>query len=408
MSYDPDFILTVGGQNVTQYVMNWALSLPDNDSCSLTFSLENQNSQLAGAVRVNDQVNFCFGYTGRMSEMLTLDILSVAPEFNTGTKIIKVTAYDEFHKLCGDCLKGCFKKGTDTVGIAESVIKSKTSYSPNVDMKSPKFPPDHRPVAPGLNSFQTIKLYSDMSYTDKNPEISNSIYTDKGGVPDNFSGTNDGGWKTAAKQGTARIDSRNPDSTNQDKDNTIDQNRNRNANKNQNSNTVTAKLALMGYPELRPSLGVTVLNVDEYSGEWYCNHVNHKWDGKNLTTDASVQRGEIEKQEGGGRGGKSKAPNPMIIGSDPFKKEIYVGPRKTDAPSQATFTYGVGEEVVSFHPHVNTQKKGATQKVGSEGPLMDAVNKRTNNSASNTKPSGSSGSSGSAPSLYPGMTPTGK
>jgi hypothetical protein len=386
MSYDPDFIVVLNGQNVTPSVMNWALSLPDNDSCSLAFSLENQNSQFAGAVKANDQVNFMFGYEGRMSEMLTLDILSVAPEYAVGSKTIKITAYDEFHKLCGDCMKGCFKKGTDTVSGSEAVIRNKTSYTPKVDMKSPKFPPDYRPPVPGLSSFQTLMSFANMSNTDKNPEVSGNLYTDQGGTPDNFGGTNDGGWKAAAKQGTARIDSRNPDSTNQNKDNTIDQNRNRNANKNQNSGTITAKLALMGYPELRPSAGVTVLNVDEYSGEWYCNHVNHKWDGSNFTTDCSLQRGDVGKQEGGSSGcGKSKAPNPMIVGSDPFKKEMYVGPRKTDAPSQATFTYGVGNEVISFHPHINVQKKGATQKVGSEGPLTDAVKKRTKNEASNKK-----------------------
>jgi hypothetical protein len=373
MSYDPDFLLIVNGADVTRSLMNWHLALSDKESCSLTFSVENQNSEYAGLFQINGQVIFCFGYADNIQPSITLDILSIAPEFNTGTKSIKVTAYDQLHKLCNGSMKGCFKKGTKTDQAIKDTITACTTCTPNVNLTSPNFEPNHRSASPGWNPIQNIYYNANMSQASEDAGISSSYYPDVPGAPSSFSGTFENGWRTPATSWKARTDSRNPDSTTQNKDNTIDQNRNKNMNKNRNSRTVTAKLSLRGYPDLRPSACLTILNVDEYSGVWYCNHVDHLWaNGNNqYLTHAGLMCGEVGNTGGSG----SNAPNPMIVSCDPFKNQIYVGPRQTNAASQATFTYGVGEEVISFHPHITTEKKGASQGVGSSGKLIDAAGK---------------------------------
>lgn len=377
MNYDPDFLLIANGVDVTQSLMNWHLSLPDNDSCSLSFQVENQNSQYAGLFLPNIQVSFCFGYMGYLQPMITLDILSIAPEFNVGIKTVKITAYDEIHKLCGGNMQGAFKKGVDTKQAIKDTIKNYTGIDPEVGLDSPKFASNFRIPCIGKTPMQLIDYCKDMSFTDKGDEIKSYYQDPVAGPPESFAGTADPGWRQPATSWKARTDSRNPDSSQQNKDNTIDQNRNKNMNKKRNSGTITAKLALMGYPDLRPSACITVLNVDEYSGDWYCNHVDHMWSNENAQylTSASLQKGEIDKGESGEG---SKAPNPMVVSCDPFKKSIYCGPRKTDAASQATFVYGVGQEVISFHPSISTEKKGASQGVGSKGKLIDAAGKSSN------------------------------
>jgi hypothetical protein len=376
MSYDPDFVLIVNGQDITPYLMLWHLSLPDNDSCSFQASIANQNSEFAGFFKPNNQLNFCFGYVGHLTPMISLDILTISPEYAVGKKTIKITAYDEIHKLCGQNLKGCFDRGVNTKDATEAIIKQ---YAPNVkpkvDVEPPNIDKKQRLMLPGYTAIGAMRRLLEMSKPKQDSLINNDYWPGPGGRPQNFYGENNIGWNSEAKQHTARIDNRNPKDPNPNKANTIDQNRNRNAQKNKNASTLTAKLSLWGCPDLKPSAGITILNVDEWSGDWYCNHVDQKWDGSDYTTDASLQRGEIAKQGKGGSGksGKSKAPNPMVISYDPFTKEMYAGPRKTDCESQATFIYGAGQEVISFDPTITVAHKGGPEKVGSSGPLTDSV-----------------------------------
>jgi hypothetical protein len=84
---------------------------------------------------------------------------------------------------------------------------------------------------------------------------------------------------------------------------------------------------------------------------------------------------------------------------DPYTKEFYVGPRRTDAPSQATFVYGSGDELITFKPHLNAQKKKGKEKVGSKGANIDAAQKRIQQKFEgyNNKSSGSATSGSSTP-----------
>jgi phage protein D len=386
MSYDPDFLVVVDGTNVTQSVMDWNLSLPDNDSCTLSVTIENQNSEWAGLVKVNSQVSFLFGYVDNIQPMIMLDVLHVAPAFELGTKTIKFRGTDELHKLNSNSMKGCFKSGTDTAAVCKNIAKAYTSYTPDVNLTSPKFQKDFAPASPGWTPMQNIQYYSKMSRNPNgNPNSSWTPFLPGPSSVQDFKGTLPQGNGSAPIQNNARIDNRDPKCSSSDQcgANTIDQNRNANMNQNKKAGTVTAKLHLMGYPSLRPSQGVTVLNVDEYSGAWYATQVNHSWEkGGNYFTDVTLQSGSPDCSD--------KAPAPMVISCDLFNKSIYIGPRKTDAASQATFVYGSGDETISFHPVISTEnkKKGASQSVGSKGKLADSVG----NSANQQSPKYKSGS----------------
>jgi hypothetical protein len=401
MPYDPDFLLTVGDRNVTPYVVSWHLKLSDNDTCSLEFIVENQNSQFVGFFQPNMQISFVFGYPGRMMPQINFEILSISPSFDIGKKTIQVVAHDEMHKLCNSCMKGNFGKGIKPSDATKRILeKYLPGIKPNVDLKDPNLQGNFQiPIAaktPAEAIFY-MSMFCDSTKNDNNPL--NNIWPKEVGAPQGFKGYVENGWMGAPLLNRSRIDNRDPNSANPNKDNTIDQNRNENKQKNQNGPTITAQLTLLGYPELKPSESVTVLNVDEWSGDWYCNHVDQKWDGGSLITSAKLQRGEIDKSGGktGGKKGTSKAPNSMCMAIDPYTKECYVGPRRTDAASQATFTYGSGDETISFKPHLNVQKKKAKEKIGSKGPNIDSHENRIMQKYEGFKNSGPSGTPNPSP-----------
>ena len=116
---------------------------------------------------------------------------------------------------------------------------------------------------------------------------------------------------------------------------------------------------------------MTLLNVGRGSGVWFVKSVNHHWQvSSGFVTHAQLVRGDNEKAQGGG---KCNAPRPMVIHSEIYNQErtVYCGPRKTDAENQATFTYGDGQNLISFHVTENGAKNKKGAGTDTKGKLRD-------------------------------------
>lgn len=175
--------------------------------------------------------------------------------------------------------------------------------------------------------------------------------------------------------------------------NTIDANRANNARNRAAEDRITGTLRLSGVPILKAALCVTILNVGpRASGKWYVKTVDHEWDAtKGYTTSASLLRNQLPtggKKKGSGKS-PSKTGSPVTIRADIYKKgDVIVAPRKLDAESQATFTYGDDDfRIDSFSCSINhVEKKGKDKNVGSETHLIDAKKKVGDNKTPSNMP----------------------
>lgn len=123
-----------------------------------------------------------------------------------------------------------------------------------------------------------------------------------------------------------------------------DQNRLTNAQKRAESKVITAKLEVVGMG-IRGQQNITVQKVGPFaSGKWYVKDATISG-GKNkgLEAHASLMRGTTKESSDSG------VATPIVMYADIYQKDqVYIGPRKADAPNQATLTFGEGDFVKSF------------------------------------------------------------
>lgn len=380
---DPDFMLSVGGQDVSRSVTDWELSVNDDKLCSLGFTLENQESQWAGKVKIDEEVAFKFGYKDEMSPIIKMTIRVRETQYDIGQKVLRLTAYDKTERLNGGNMQGCFKEGCKTNEAISSLLES-NGMKPNVKLLSPKWEEGFR--FPMINLTAAQGIYTLMQLSKETGEHQyikqQSVYGPDLKVPSLFKGVGFNGTPQVPTLGQSRLDTRDwekdqkigeiQDKLQQSiedahKRNIVDGNRANNVQQKQQENKVTATLELLGYPSLRVNKSLTIENVDESSGDWYIKSFTHKWSpSSGFKSSVHLMRGDLSKQEkskGGSKKGKANAPNTMIMHAEIFDGDsVYCGPREGDAESIATLVYGDGNYVISF----KAKEDGKSTKDGAE------------------------------------------
>lgn len=131
-----------------------------------------------------------------------------------------------------------------------------------------------------------------------------------------------------------------------------DKNRHDNHKKKHTAKTFTAKIELRGFPTLRAKKDIHVANVGAMaSGDYYVESVTHQWSagGGYRTTASLIRSGDMASQH-----------NPMVMYADMFEPgTIWAEPRPIGKETQATFTYGTGEHLISFEFTFNPQPNRA-------------------------------------------------
>ena len=170
------------------------------------------------------------------------------------------------------------------------------------------------------------------------------------------------------------------------------QNRGENRNKSGGSEPIKGELVVVGYPTLRAKTTVEIQGVGPAaSGTWYVKSTRHSWQkNKGYITHASLVRGQVG---GSGTGGRS----PLVFYADIWdQNRCYFGPRKDNDPPQMTFTFGAGEDVVSFRYHCKPQlSKSAGEKGKGRGKGIDLWDYNKPYSVGPAEKSGSDSSNGS-------------
>lgn len=103
MSIDPDFIITINGENVTRYTHEWKFT-DSEKKASLEVTLKNPDQVLSNKFDTGQDVSIIFGYVGNMGEKVEMTIKKYEEGYSVDDShdFIKVTGVDCLDALEGD------------------------------------------------------------------------------------------------------------------------------------------------------------------------------------------------------------------------------------------------------------------------------------------------------------------
>jgi len=354
---ETDFVITVAGRDVTKDTLEWTAVESEQKMSKVEVTLSNEERKNDGIGQTGEMLSIRFGEDGSLDEPLQFPIVEDEEEnLEKGPLKIKLCGYDESQKLAGGKNKGNFDKDMNARQIADSICKQ-LGIKLDGSGGGPKF--TDQPFGVYNEKWHQVlyRLKKQLKVKSKGGGASSgglrSVFPkDKGGKPAQFAGETALGASGAAVGRTFL-----PPKEGLEFDENLASNNAAGA----AGSPVTAELVLRGFPRLRAGKCITVLNVgSKYSGEWYAEEIERTGGGKKGSrTKCSLIRG------GQGKGGAG-AESPNVFFAKAFEKQptIFMGQRDLDGESQATFTYGIGERVISFKPRTKPQSQRGAGEPG--------------------------------------------
>lgn len=335
-SLDPDFIVTLAGKDITEFVQNWELLDDEEGMSTLSVQLANPDMRNSGMASEWDWLAIRFGYQADLSGQAGFYIMEVTEAYPSGEPTLQLKAYDETASQAGDKQKGNFDTNNTKTALEQNTDNA--GMLPDIEGAGIEFEEKETKCnAMNENGWECNRKYM---HTLKSSGGSGS-----GGTSPNYEQKSSKQNTKPNKIGYSRSGAglTNPTNGGEGK-NILDQNRMQNDKNTNQGEPITGSLELVGYPWLRAKTCVNILNVGpKSSGTYYVKSVTHRWDASSgYMTSASLIR------SGYGKGGAGQA-QPIVYYADIYKKnQLYVGPRKIDSEPEDHFTYGVGGPLVSF------------------------------------------------------------
>lgn len=348
---DQVYIITVGGRDVSEDVIDWEV-VDDEEKCSqLKVELASPELRYADAFNTGDDFQIRFGWSEELSPAATLPAQDSDRNYLTKDHdTVVVIGRDPLQQMAGGQHRGNHKKG-DNKQIIQSELEARGMKPDMGSGSSVDF--GKRPPVMNENSWQVAKKYGSTMGSGgggsggsqpKSPmagEKESSVPGTKMERDQGHSWPSAEGW---TKDGKGR-----------------DNNRSSNANKHHGSEPITGTLELKGCPKLRAKTCIDIVGVgNKDSGTWYVKRAVHRGGkGKFFTTTATLIRGGSGK---GGAGGET----PVVMYTDIWNKgKVYMGPRKSNQGASLTITRG-DEYFKDFRvqERVQRQRGGGEPKKG--------------------------------------------
>jgi hypothetical protein len=353
---DPDFILTINGQDVGSMCLDWEFKDAEEGMSQISATLANPEKRLSGKFKWNQEVRLRFGYVGALSEPAHLMVSEVKERYpQSAQRTIKVIARDQTQKIGGGSNTGNYGKGDDAAIAARALeardIKMEQGGTPTQNERAMVHNQSDNEVI--HNAGQSIDP-GDGSGGGNDPKspLADEKSKDIGKAKKDEAAAFSSAERLARAQGR-------------------DGNRAKNQGNKAGSEPIKGSLHLKGFPTLRAKTTVAVQDFgDEASGTYYVKECTHKWSrGNGYTTDAQLVRGGTGK---GGVGGKPF----MVFHANVWKNNsAYLGPRKTDQTPAVTFRDGDRHLMdFEFHSKPQSQRHGGEPKQG-VGRGVDIYNK---------------------------------
>jgi hypothetical protein len=107
MSIDPDFIITINGEQVTRYVHDWKFTDSEKKS-TLEVTIKNPDQKFSDKFDTGQDVEIVFGYVGNTGDKVKMEIFKLEESYSVeeATDFIKVTGQDALSAMEGKTLQG--------------------------------------------------------------------------------------------------------------------------------------------------------------------------------------------------------------------------------------------------------------------------------------------------------------
>lgn len=383
--HHPDFVIMVGTSTVTHDCLSWTVSDKEEGKSSIEVELDNLDSKYSSVIQLGDPISIRFGLMGEMmAQKVTMKLLKYQETFDRGGVKVKLHGLDDTHQMDNQSGRGQ-QKGGDVKNNADSVAQNAgiklehgttESDMPSVDIGADE--PCARTPMKGTSVRQQVKFLKDQETSGKSsPESISGQYDSK------VEGATTGNQSQPKTEQQATGSGVRPG-----KGGDKDKNRMDNARKRADSKTITGKLTMVGYPMVFAKQGITLLNVGpKASGKWYVSESTNKWSRTGgYSTSCSLLRDSLGSSKGPG-----ESAQPMMLYANITKPgTAYSGPRKIDAPSQATFTWGDGNYIIHFdwqidlHSNKGQRKKTGGKTVNPDKPKKPVEEKKSPESSVST------------------------
>ena len=273
MSHDPDFVVTIGGKDVTKYVQEWEVVDDEQGMSTVMAVLGNPDMVNSGLAVTGDTIALRYGNQGDMQGKIEFPIMPFKERYpRDGQLTCTYTGYDPTKRLAGGKMKGCFDDGKKLQEAAEATAKSEDLQYEGGAQEGPDLKKFRIPVA-NMNKKQAIRTFQ---------KASKSKHTKKGGGKSATSplqdsqkpvqGFNGTVGKGLSRSGAGQVPEDQP------QDNNLDGNRVGNDHGQAAGEPVKGLLIMVGLPWIRAKQNVEILNVGPVaSGTYYVAKAAHKW-----------------------------------------------------------------------------------------------------------------------------------
>jgi hypothetical protein len=351
--HQPDFALTIGGTDVTNYTEEWELIEVDDGVSTLTVTIVNHDGKFGGKFKGEDKVELRWGIGGSMGPKVTLIARDISENYTVRGLHVIVTAYDGSAKLSGasgrgkfdtnsaiQSLKACAEMGDMNVVGLDKCKDPLTPEGKNQELCNERLTAAMRRLAQQVHVPARVKMGgkgNPKKPIKALPQPKSAKFT--GRVTNGTLAARSGGMAKAAEENDMNSFAKNFGSQVTDSG---------------ASTTIRGTALLIGVPNTKAKKGITINNVGgHFSGKWYVRGVSHTWSvGRGYHTRCELLRSSL------GEDGE-KGDQPIIQSANIYSsggKEMYVGPREIDAGSQATYTFGQNEHLlVDFKGTISTQ-----------------------------------------------------
>jgi hypothetical protein len=326
--WQPDFVITVAGKDITKLVESWTLNDVEDGISNLNVTIVNQYWDFSG--KVDDEATIKHGLRGNLSGNVTMKIKEYTETYSVGGSRVTITAHDCLERMTGVSAHGFFQhkdtqKAIKQIGeMLEQRINVKTD-----GMENPQYPEDYKISIANQKLFDAQReLLGTMGNLKKKKAGNTPSASGKKAIKKQTKGKKIADFEGVVKEGL--LSAQGPYSTeNRVKDvnnvmkNVLDQ-----FTQNASGETLRAAMKTVGLPDLKAKIVITVNNVGRHSGKWYVKGATHSWD-KSGTYTVNTELIKVDEDA------------PLVRYAEIYEKDtVYCGPRKVDGGSALTFTFG--------------------------------------------------------------------
>ncbi len=325
--WQPDFVIQIGGRDLTRYCLAWELTDTEEGLSSIRADFWNFGTEKL----TEKEITIRWGYQGNLSEPVTMRIKEHTELYDIKGLRFSVVAYDALERLTGVSATGLFRDDNvrEAIKTIGQLVEPKLNVT--VDGENPVFQKEHRLSITNERLVDAQKRLMSLLGVPKKTSPARMSHTLKA-IKQQAKGVKQANFDGLVREGIAIAMGPYLSKDKTGKLNNIMENILNQVLSKASGDSVRGQLEMYGDPKFRAKTVIEVRNVGNGSGKWYVKTATHRWNPHLGYRDYADL---ILPDE-----------TPMVQYAEIYKRdEIYVGPRKLDQQG-GVYTYGVDDKLV--------------------------------------------------------------